>query len=188
MQLKRLMRNCDSFGWGNSQRLKQQRRRNLWGFSCSWLSYSVIFLASLLASTSALALKKSLSVPAAAQALVLTKTARIGDQLVLKLAVASTPAEQALGLGFHTNLPADQGMLFPCQPDQVCSFWGKNTLIPLDLIFVGPDQRIVKIAGIQVHDTANIVRCQQPVQYAIELNAGLARKYRLKVGDLVELQ
>src|SRR3546814_10965184 len=60
--------------------------------------------------------------------------------------VARTPEEQAKGLMFRKELPAKGGMLFPFDPPQVASFWMKNTVIPLDIIFIRPDGSIAFIA------------------------------------------
>ena len=115
-------------------------------------------------------------------------TARLGANLVLELEVATTLDQQALGLGFRTSLAPHAGMLFPCAAEQQCSFWGKNTFIPLDLVFVGPDHRIVKLTQIQPHDTVHVIGYSGAVAYVIEMNAGLADKYQLTVGAPVALK
>lgn len=78
------------------------------------------------------------------QYLPITAKARIHDTWI-QLEVARTPAQQQLGLMFRSELPPDRGMLFPISPPQVASFWMKNCLISLDLIFLR-DGKVVAIA------------------------------------------
>ncbi len=60
--------------------------------------------------------------------------------------VARTPEQQARGLMHRQTLAADRGMLFPYDPPRPASFWMKNTLIPLDIIFIRQDGSIANIA------------------------------------------
>jgi uncharacterized membrane protein (UPF0127 family) len=57
-----------------------------------------------------------------------------------------TKAEQERGLMFRKSLAPDRGMLFPYNPPQRAAFWMKNTLIPLDIIYIAPDGRVLSIA------------------------------------------
>ena len=59
--------------------------------------------------------------------------------------VAATEEQQEHGLMFYRSLPADQGMIFPYEPPQDVSFWMKNTLIPLDMVFIRADCTIARI-------------------------------------------
>lgn len=61
--------------------------------------------------------------------------------------VASSAAEQAKGLMFRTQLGPNEGMIFPRQPVDVPSFWMKNTPLPLDIIFIGTDRRVLNVAA-----------------------------------------
>src|SRR5207247_6368094 len=65
---------------------------------------------------------------------------------VFAVEMASTPDEQAKGLMFRRQLPEGQGMLFDFHKEQPTSFWMKNTYIPLDMIFIRGDGRILRIA------------------------------------------
>ena len=64
-----------------------------------------------------------------------------------RVEVAKTDEEQAQGLMFRTQLGPDEGMIFPREPVDVPSFWMKNTPLPLDIIFIGTDRRVLNIAA-----------------------------------------
>lgn len=64
-----------------------------------------------------------------------------------RVEVAASQAEQARGLMFRTELGPDEGMIFPRDPPDIASFWMKNTPLPLDIIFIGADRRIINIAA-----------------------------------------
>ena len=59
--------------------------------------------------------------------------------------VATTQQEQALGLMFRRSLPENAGMLFIYDPPQPAAMWMKNTLIPLDMVFIAPDGTVLRI-------------------------------------------
>jgi uncharacterized membrane protein (UPF0127 family) len=64
-----------------------------------------------------------------------------------RVEVARSEEEQAKGLMFRTELGPDEGMIFPREPADVASFWMKNTPLPLDIIFIGTDRRVLNIAA-----------------------------------------
>lgn len=110
----------------------------------------------------------------------------------IKLEVARTPQEQAMGLMYRTSLAPDRGMLFAFTPPQPANFWMKNTLIPLDMVFLRDGQ--VKAI------LANVPPCKadpcpsygpndpkQLIDQVIELRAGRAAELGLKVGDRVKI-
>ncbi len=98
---------------------------------------------------------------------------------------ALTPAEQQQGLMYISQLPAGHGMIFPMRPPRVAHFWMRNTLVPLDMIFIAPGGVIVKIAT--RHDTQSdkTTRSDQPVSAVLEIPAGQAAKWGIGVGDIV---
>jgi uncharacterized protein len=100
--------------------------------------------------------------------------------------VARTPEQQALGLMFRKSLDPDQGMLFPYEPPQSVSFWMKNTLIPLDMIFIRPDGTIARIAANTVPRSLDPVPSLEPVIAVLEIRGGRASQLGLRPGDRVE--
>lgn len=99
--------------------------------------------------------------------------------------VAATAAEQQRGLMFRTAMGADEGMIFPNSPPQPRSFWMHNTVIPLDIIYIGPDRKIANIAHGEPYDDAPLPSAG-PVINVLELNAGRAEQLGIKPGDRVE--
>lgn len=86
--------------------------------------------------------------------------------------VARTPEEQQKGLMFRTSLPKDGGMLFPFEQPKVASFWMKNTLIPLDMIFIRTDGTIDRIAENTVPESLEPVASGGEVAAVLELAGG----------------
>ncbi len=99
--------------------------------------------------------------------------------------LAITPAQQAQGLMFRRQMPADHGMLFPYHPPQPAAFWMRNTYLPLDMVFIGPDRRVTGIAERTVPLSEATVPSPGPVIGVLELNGGTARRIGLKPGDTV---
>ena len=99
--------------------------------------------------------------------------------------VARTPEEQARGLMFRKSLPADGGMIFPMTPPREASFWMKNTLIPLDMIFVRVDGSIARIAANTEPHSLTPVSSLEPVAAVLELGGGRAAALGIVEGDRV---
>jgi len=99
--------------------------------------------------------------------------------------VADTPAREEQGLMFVRELPADKGMVFVGTQPRVWTMWMKNTFIPLDMLFVAVDGRVVKIAHAIPHDES-IISSDVEVSGVIELQGGISDKLHLKVGDLAK--
>lgn len=99
--------------------------------------------------------------------------------------VAATPREQARGLMFRTRMGPDEGMIFPYDSPRPLSFWMRNTVLPLDIIFIGPDKRILNIAeGVPYNETS--VHSDGPAIAVLEINRGRAQELGIGPGDLVE--
>lgn len=100
--------------------------------------------------------------------------------------VARTPEQQAQGLMNRQSLAPDRGMLFPYHPPADASFWMKNTLIPLDLIFIRPDGTIARIAANAVPMSLDPIPSLEPVAAVLEIPGGRAAELGLKPGDKVD--
>src|SRR5262247_2150871 len=104
---------------------------------------------------------------------------------VFAVELASTPAEQAKGLMFRRQLPEGQGMLFDFHKEQPTSFWMKNTYIPLDMIFIRADGRILRIAENTEPHSTKIISSGGLARGVLEVIAGTAQKYGIQPGDRV---
>ncbi len=106
------------------------------------------------------------------------------------LEVARTTEQQAVGLMNRTTLANDRGMLFPFEPPQSVKFWMKDTLIPLDMIFLrdGVVKAIAANAPPCTTDPCSIYGPGTPVNQVIELRGGRAAELGLKVGERVKIQ
>lgn len=116
------------------------------------------------------------------------------DQLVIEsesgahrfeVELAVSPEQRAQGLMFRQRLAADAGMLFLYSTDRTISMWMKSTLIPLDLLFIGADGRIVRVAERAVPGSAATISSDQPARAVLELNGGTAARLQIRPGDRV---
>ena len=99
--------------------------------------------------------------------------------------VAGTPEEQTNGLMHRQSLAPDRGMLFPYEPPQDVAFWMKNTLIPLDMIFIRPDGTIARIAANTMPMSLDPVPSLEPVSAVLEIAGGRAAELAIREGDRV---
>ena len=99
-----------------------------------------------------------------------------------RVEVARTPEQQERGLMFRTQMGADEGMIFPYSPPQAVSFWMKNTVIPLDIIFIGADRRVLNIAANAVPYSEASLWSAGPVSAVLELNGGRAAQLGIVAG------
>ena len=112
-------------------------------------------------------------------------------QKCFKVEIADSTEEREKGLMHRKLLKEDQGMLFIFEKEDTYTFWMKNTLILLDIIWIDKDKKIVEIKS-------NILSCKQnpcpsyiPKEnalYVLEINAGLAEKYNFEEGDTVNFK
>ena len=110
-----------------------------------------------------------------------------------QLETADTPAQRAKGLMERSSLPADAAMLFVFEGERHRTFWMKNTLIPLDILFLDIQGRAVDIqtmhTQIGVPDSQLVsYTSAQPARYAIEMNAGLAERLKIAVGSQIRFR
>jgi uncharacterized membrane protein (UPF0127 family) len=99
--------------------------------------------------------------------------------------MATTEKEKEKGLMYRKHLPDGQGMLFDFSPVQQVSMWMKNTYISLDMIFIGPDGRILRIAENTEPLSTRIIPSRGLAKGVLELIAGTAKKYGIAPGDRV---
>jgi uncharacterized protein len=99
--------------------------------------------------------------------------------------IADTEAHRELGLMFVTHLPSEEGMLFPEDQPQIISMWMKNTLIPLDMLFIDPHGKILCLLENTKPESLEILSCPKPVKAVLEIGGGEAQRRGIKVGDTV---
>jgi len=106
---------------------------------------------------------------------------------MLSVEIADTPYSQAQGLMFRSHLHPDSGMIFVFRKPQKLSFWGVNTLVPLDIAFVKDDGKISKISTIHPLSDRSVVS-NEDCTIAIEANLGYFGERRINIGDHINLE
>lgn len=101
-----------------------------------------------------------------------------------KAEVARTPEQQAQGLMYRKAMARDAGMIFPFPQPRMASFWMANTLLPLDIIFISPEGRVINV-GEGVPLSTATVESTAPAGSVLELNRGEAARIGLKAGDRI---
>ena len=109
-----------------------------------------------------------------------------GQAIEISVEVARSRVEQAKGLMFRTEMGASEGMLFPFEEPREASFWMRNTVIPLDIIFVGTDCRILNIEADAVPYSEDKRRSDGVAIAVLELNGGRAAELGIAPGDKVD--
>jgi uncharacterized protein len=102
-----------------------------------------------------------------------------------KVEVAETQEQMTQGLMFRRSLAPDAGMLFDYKEPIVATMWMRNTLIPLDMLFVDAQGRIVNIHQRAVPQSLDVIAAAAPVRAVIELNGGTAARLSIQPGDRV---
>ncbi len=108
-----------------------------------------------------------------------------------KVELAVTPEEQEQGLMFRKNLNQDEGMLFVFKEEGEHSFWMKNTLIPLDIIWINQNKEVVFISENTQPCSENhcvSINPDKKAQYVLELKGGRVRDIGLKIGDKMDIK
>lgn len=99
--------------------------------------------------------------------------------------VARSHEETLMGLMFRKEMPARHGMIFIFPEDKVAEFWMKNTLIPLDMIFIGSDGEIKHIHPMAKPLDTTLISSIAKVKAVLELNGGEAQALGIMIGDRV---
>jgi len=102
-----------------------------------------------------------------------------------RVEVASTFAEQEKGLMFRKTLGPGEGMIFPQERPQPAAFWMKNTVIPLDIIFIGTDHRVINVAANARPYDLTPLYSAGPVIGVLEIAGGRAAQLGIGTGDPV---
>lgn len=115
------------------------------------------------------------------------------DGKKIKIDLVDTPSTREIGLMCVTKMPRTYGMLFAFPQDMYLNFWMKNTLVPLDILWIGPDKRITEIhqkLRASTVDTPDekIATAGGRGQFVLELASGEASRRKLKVGDQLKFE
>ena len=106
----------------------------------------------------------------------------------VRVELARTGQEQARGLMFREHLDADAGMLFLYEAEGTRTFWMRNTLIPLDMIFISGDLRVAGVVENAEPQTDTPRQVDRPSQFVLEVNGGFAAAHGITAGTPVEFR
>ena len=108
-----------------------------------------------------------------------------GRSYAFDVELALSADQQTQGLMFRRVLAADAGMLFDFHRVRPVSMWMKNTLLPLDMIFIADDGTVAGIAERTIPQSLDIISSPGPVRAVLEVNGGTASRLGIKAGDRV---
>jgi hypothetical protein len=111
----------------------------------------------------------------------------IVNDVTFNVELAVTSNQQQTGLMYRNELPERQGMLFIFDEPTVRQFWMKNTFIPLDIIFIDADRRIINIRTMPAQ-TRQTCQSDRPALYVLEIAANAAKRFGINPGMTVELK
>ncbi len=109
------------------------------------------------------------------------------DSIIKKIdiEIADNDYETQTGMMYRDSMEDTQGMLFVFPDAQYHTFYMKNTRIPLDIIYIGSDKKIVSIQKNAKPFDESSLPSNAPAQYVLEINAGLSETWNLEVGDVI---
>jgi uncharacterized protein len=115
-------------------------------------------------------------------------TVFVSPTVKIEAELAFTDANRSRGLMFRENMPADAGMLFIFPELEVHSFWMKNTLIPLDILWLNERKEVVYLVTAQPckKEPCDHITPLQKARYVLEVNAGFAKKNKIEMGSQME--
>jgi acetoin utilization protein AcuC len=111
---------------------------------------------------------------------------RDGVRHEFQVEMALTPEQQRVGEMFRKSVPPDGGMLFDWGRPRESQMWMKNTLVPLDMVFINADGTIRSIAENTVPESLAVIDSRGPVRATLELAGGTTERLNIRVGDRVE--
>jgi len=141
-----------------------------------------------LAAACAACAAKETKEPAARPAPAVVLETRDGARHRVTVEIARTDEERARGLMERTSLPPEGGMLFLFTESDDHAFWMKNTFIPLDMIFIGEDGRVVGIVESAAPGTTTLRSVGAPSRYVLEVNGGWSSARGVRTGDLARFE
>ncbi len=115
---------------------------------------------------------------------------KINDQ-IFQVEIAKTQREHSQGLSDRPGLAEDKGMLFVFDDYRIRFFWMKGMRFPLDIIWIKDDQVIgceEDVPIFQNNGNVSQVKSPQPINYVLEVKAGMCKKYKIKKGDKVDIK
>ncbi len=113
-----------------------------------------------------------------------TLIAKTGSgEFTFTVEIADDEAERSRGLMFRETMLQTHGMLFAFEKQEPVFMWMKNTILPLDMVFVRPDGSVARIEQHTTPQSLRVIGSGEPVSHVLELNAGMSRLIGLKPGD-----
>ncbi|MBL0337941.1 MAG: DUF192 domain-containing protein [Rhodospirillaceae bacterium] len=106
-----------------------------------------------------------------------------GKEKTLTVEIAATPQQRQQGLMFRRVMPADQGMLFLFETPQIIGMWMRNTYLPLDMLFIDRQGKIIGISKRVIPQSDNLVVSPKLAIAVLEINGGVSDKLNIQVGD-----
>jgi uncharacterized membrane protein (UPF0127 family) len=117
-----------------------------------------------------------------------TLRTREGRELRLDVEIASDDPSRSRGLMFRRSLPEDSGMIFVFQEESFHSFWMKNTLIPLDMLFIDAQGKVVGVVENAEPRTLSSRSVEGDSRFVLEVNGGWCARHGVAAGDAVALE
>lgn len=108
-----------------------------------------------------------------------------GRKVVFTVELAATDADREIGLMNRQSMPADHGMLFDFGETRPVYMWMKDTLLPLDMLFISADGKVVHIRHDAMPLSRDIIASEEPVRFALEIGGGIAATKGVREGASV---
>jgi uncharacterized protein len=111
-----------------------------------------------------------------------------GERIEIQVEIADSHEERQMGLMFREHLPADHGMLFIFDGERPLSFWMKNTLIPLDILYFNTWKEFISSTTMEpcIEDPCRGYPAGGPSKYALEVNKGFVDEYGIGEGWVIK--
>lgn len=148
-----------------------------------WLGLFVFIAGLMCGAVSASAQDKAMSVPVDAQPL---RVITASGEKRFELEIADTDQKRSRGLMYRTDFPVKRAMIFVFDKVQPVMMWMANTPLPLDMLFVRSNGTIARVAHKTTPFSEDVISSGEPVNFVIEINAGVAAMLGIKAGDKVQ--